>query len=109
MADEPYIHVELHPDHLQRGPQKKGSSIFYEWDPQHPEGDALVVAGRVVKVFPTPRVMQAIANKLLVRTNKPPTAKAPDMSDIIVSSRTDVSPDSTNKKRDKANSAASED
>lgn len=66
------------------------SAIFHDRDARHPgDGEVLVVAGRTVQAFPTPRVLDAIARGILrdVTGVKPATTPAPDVSQLMDAER----------------------
>jgi hypothetical protein len=70
-----YINVELSAEASKpRYPEREDDGlIFSETHPDHPDGQVLVVKGRVVRVARTERVRKAIANGLLVETDQPET------------------------------------
>jgi hypothetical protein len=67
---------------VQLGP-KFQNKIFHEFDAGFPDGEALVVAGRRVKLRYTAKVREALGSGLLERATKPPTPKPPEMADLI--------------------------
>ncbi len=83
-----HILVELHPRLANIPGKPDASGIFHERDERHPDGEVLVTKGRVVKVAPTARVMQAIANKVLIESKKGETVKPPELRDLL--SRPDI-------------------
>ena len=81
-----YILVKLGPKAKVVGATLRGDawSIFHEFDDQHPNdpgmgGELLVVAGKVVKAYPTAGVMRAIGSKFLeqVDAQKAPVHDTP--------------------------------
>lgn len=83
-----HILVELHPRFATIPGKPDASGIFHERDERHPDGEVLVTRGRVVKVAPTARVMQAIASKVLIESKKGETVKPPELRDLL--SRPDI-------------------
>jgi len=80
-----YILVKLGPKALIKGANIHGDawSIFQEFDDQHPNnpglgGELLVVAGKVVKAYPTAGVMRALGSKFLEQVD---AVKAPIYDD----------------------------
>lgn len=67
--------------------EKHANKIFHEWNDEHPHkpdgkhGEALVVAGRVVRVARTKAVMDAISQEILEEcAGEDPDAPLPDLS-----------------------------
>lgn len=81
-----YVLVELGPKLRNKGGQADRAGIFHEYDERHPNNnEALVVAGKVVKVFATPLVRDYLARELLVESaaTETPIQNVSDLIDQI--------------------------
>ncbi len=80
-----YMLVKLHPKAETVPGKPDAGRIFHEQDDAHPQpnGEVLIVKGRVVKVAPTVRVREALMRHILAEADAPETPAPPSVAELM--------------------------